>query len=198
MTLRTLQAIRNRLADDQARTGELEVSRVSTVTHHEGAGKSNAVKPRGKQQEKASDRTLSPRSAGPRVVVASIEAPEVAVALQSESDLAKLARPRCPLCKGPTSSLTGGACLTCRRKMDAAMDAEMKRLADDREFQQELEEKVEDLPVRMKRCPSCGAEHCRPFTDLCGAAECDAWAIDGKYRRWDTELEVSIKESIHG
>lgn len=73
-----------------AQTGD----KVFTVPHNEGAGKSNAVKERVKQQGKASDRTLSPRSAEPRVVVASIEAPGVAVALRSESDFPKLARPR--------------------------------------------------------------------------------------------------------
>jgi DNA repair exonuclease SbcCD ATPase subunit len=77
--------------------------------------------------------------------------------------------------------------------MDAAMDEQMKQLAEDREFQRELEEAAEDLPLNMKRCPSCGAEHSRPFTDLCGSERCDAWALDGKYRRWDAETEVSIR-----
>ena len=65
-----------------------------SVTPHEGEDKSNVVKVRVMQQEKASERTVSPRSAGTRVVVASIESPGVAVALQSESDWPKLAPPR--------------------------------------------------------------------------------------------------------
>lgn len=191
--------------------GEFELRRppseeVQTVTHHEGGRKSDAVKPRVKQQEKANDRTLSPRSAEPSVAVASIEAPAVAVTLQSESDLAKSAGPRlqskCPICHGPTSSLTGGACATCRRKMDEAMDAQMKRLAEDREFQRELDEALERLPEtgKTKACAAgCGEQlNFSYWSDICGKPECVAWALGEKYRRWDAELEQSIKESMHG
>lgn len=202
VTERTVQSVRACMAatderGDQVKPGELEVS---TVTHHEGAGKSNVVKPRVKQQEKANDRTLSPRSAEPRVVVASIEAPGVAVALQSESDLAKLARPRlqpkCPICSGPTSPLTGGACLTCRRKMDDAMDAEMKRLAEDREFQREMEEALERLPAgKTKACAAgCGKQLAFDYwSDICGEPECVAWALGERERRWDVETEIAIR-----
>lgn len=67
----------------------------STISQPEGAGKPDAVKPRLNQQEKADPPTQSSSgAAGTRVVVASIESPGVAVALESESDLVKSAPPR--------------------------------------------------------------------------------------------------------
>lgn len=131
----------------------------------------------------------------------SIEAPGVAVSLQSESDLAKLARPRlqtkCPICDGPTSSLTGGACLTCRRKMDAAIDAQMKRLADDREFQRELGEALEQLdampPQKLRYCECCKEPFHDDYRSVCGKHSCQVWLEGEKYRRWDVETEAAIK-----
>ena len=104
---------------------------------------------------------------------------------------------KCPICYGPTSSLTGGACLTCRRTMDAAMDAQMKRLADDREFQRELEEASEQLPNtgRTKACAAgCGEQLALNYwSDICGKPECVAWALGEKQRRWDAQTEIAIR-----
>lgn len=117
-----------------------------------------------------------------------------------ELEVPKIAR--CPICDGPTSSLTGGACLACRRKMDAAMDAQMKQLAEDREFQRELDEALERLPEtgKTKACAAgCGEQlNFSYWSDICGKPECVAWALGEKQRRWDAELERSIKESMHG
>lgn len=109
---------------------------------------------------------------------------------------------KCPICDGPTSRLTGGACPTCRRKMDAAMDAQMKQLADDREFQRELEEALEQLdampPQKLRYCECCKEPFHDDYRSVCPRHHCQLWLEGEKYRRWNAELEQSIKESIHG
>lgn len=117
-----------------------------------------------------------------------------------ELEVPKIAR--CPICHVPTSSLTGGACLDCRRKMDAAMDAQMKQLADDREFQRELEEALEQLdampPQKLRYCECCKEPFHDDYRSVCPRHHCQLWLEGEKYRRWNAELEQSIKESIHG
>lgn len=170
------------------------------VSHNEGADKSDVVKVTGMvdggdrmllRHRGNSQDSITPKSAGPahdwRAQVSVSSVPALA---------------ECPICHGPTSSLTGGACATCRRKMDAAMDEQMKRLAEDREFQRELEEALEQLPDtgKTKACAAgCGEQLSFSYwSDICGKPECVAWALGEKQRRWDVELERSIKESMHG
>lgn len=68
---------------------------------------------------------------------------------------------------------------------------------DDIEFERELNEALAQMPPStLKTCPSCGTEHLRPFTDLCGAQECDAWALEGFYRRCDVEWEKALWAAV--
>mgnify|MGYP000959116533 CR=1 FL=1 len=170
------------------------------VSHNEGADKSDVVKVTGMvdggdrmllRHRGNSQDSITPKSAGPahdwRAQVSVSSVPALA---------------ECPICHGPTSSLTGGACATCRRKMDAAMDEQMKQLAEDREFQRELEEALEQLdampPQKLRYCECCKEPFHDDYRSVCPRHHCQLWLEGEKYRRWNAELEQSIKESIHG
>ena len=201
MILRTIQSVRNRIEatderSDRVKPGELEVPKLSVSDYRQrssSVGTGLAVT-RGVYEVGA------PSCCKSRAEGRGYEDRKAAASETSPPSAANSSR--CPICDGPASPLTGGACLTCRRKMDAAMDAQMKQLADDREFQRELEEALEQLdampPQKLRYCECCKEPFHDDYRSVCPRHHCQLWLEGEKYRRWNAELEQSIKESIHG